>query len=63
MSRLAQPPSLHGADRHGTIFANSILCLDANTGQRKWHFQSMLDVWDLDFPSAPLLVTVRRNAH
>ena len=41
------------------LFANSIICLDANTGERKWHFQAVKhDVWDLDFPSAPLLVTV-----
>lgn len=53
----------YGADRHGdNLFSNSILCLNANTGERKWHFQSIRhDVWDLDFPCAPLLVTVRRN--
>ena len=53
----------YGADRHGRqLFANSIICLDANTGERKWHFQAVKhDVWDLDFPCAPLLVTVRQN--
>jgi quinoprotein glucose dehydrogenase len=53
----------YGADRHGdNLFANSIVCLDANTGKRKWHFQTIKhDVWDLDFPSAPLLVQVRRD--
>jgi quinoprotein glucose dehydrogenase len=53
----------YAADRPGdNLFANSIVCLDANTGQRKWHFQTIRhDVWDLDFPSAPLLVQVRRN--
>ena len=53
----------YGADRHGdNLFANSIICLDANTGERKWHFQAVKhDVWDLDFPSAPLLITVRQN--
>ena len=53
----------YGADRHGdNLFANSILCLDADTGERKWHFQTIRhDVWDLDFPSAPLLVTVRQK--
>ena len=53
----------YGADRHGdNLFANSIICLDAATGKRKWHFQSIKhDVWDLDFPAAPLLVTVKRN--
>jgi quinoprotein glucose dehydrogenase len=53
----------YGADRHGdNLFANTILCLDAKTGERKWHFQAIKhDVWDLDFPSAPLMVTVRHN--
>ena len=38
------------------------MCLNAATGERKWHFQTIRhDVWDLDFPSAPLLVTVRNN--
>jgi quinoprotein glucose dehydrogenase len=53
----------YGADRHGdNLFANTILALDAATGKRKWHFQTVKhDVWDLDFPQAPLLVTVKRN--
>ncbi|HEY1949887.1 MAG TPA: pyrroloquinoline quinone-dependent dehydrogenase [Bryobacteraceae bacterium] len=48
----------YGADRHGDdLFADSLLCLDAATGKRKWHFQAVRhDIWDLDFPSAPLLV-------
>lgn len=53
----------YGADRHGdNLFANTILCLNAATGERKWHFQTIRhDVWDLDFPCAPLLVTVRHK--
>jgi quinoprotein glucose dehydrogenase len=52
-----------GPDRHGdNLFANSILCLDAATGKLKWHFQTVKhDVWDMDLPSAPVLVTVRRE--
>jgi quinoprotein glucose dehydrogenase len=48
----------YGADRHGNdLFADTLLCLDAATGKRKWHFQAVRhDIWDLDFPSAPLLV-------
>ena len=51
----------YGPDRHGDdLFADTLLCLDAATGQRKWHFQGVRhDVWDLDFPSPPLLVTCR----
>ena len=53
----------YGADRHGdNLFANSLICLDASTGKRKWHYQAVKhDVWDMDFPTAPLLVTVRHN--
>ena len=50
----------YGADRHGDdLFADSLLCLDAATGRRKWHFQGIRhDLWDLDFPSPPVLVRV-----
>lgn len=53
----------YGANRHGdNLFANCILALDARTGQRVWHFQSIQhDVWDYDFPAAPSLVTLTRN--
>jgi len=53
----------YGADRHGNdLFADTLLCLDAETGKRKWHFQAIRhDVWDLDFPCPPLLVRVKHN--
>ncbi len=53
----------YGADRKGDdLYANTVLALDAATGKKRWHFQTIQhDVWDLDFPSAPLLVTVKRN--
>jgi quinoprotein glucose dehydrogenase len=53
----------YGANRPGdNLFANTLLCLDANTGKRVWHFQAIKhDVWDRDFPTAPLLVTVKQN--
>jgi quinoprotein glucose dehydrogenase len=53
----------YGANRIGdNLFANCVLALDARTGKRIWHFQGIHhDVWDLDFPAAPSLVTVTRN--
>jgi len=53
----------YGANRPGdNLFANCILALDANTGKRVWHFQTVRhDVWDRDLPAPPSLVTVRRN--
>jgi len=53
----------YGADRVGdNLFANTLLALDANTGKRIWHFQSVHhDIWDRDFPSPPALVRVRHD--
>ncbi len=54
----------YGANRHGdNLFANSLICLEAATGKRVWHFQVVRhDVWDRDLPAAPVLVTLRQNA-
>jgi quinoprotein glucose dehydrogenase len=44
------------------LFANTLLCLDARTGKRVWHYQFVHhDLWDRDLPSPPNLLTVRRN--
>jgi quinoprotein glucose dehydrogenase len=53
----------YGANRIGdNLFANTLLALDARTGKRIWHFQAVKhDLWDWDFPAAPVLVTVRRD--
>ncbi|HWC95574.1 MAG TPA: PQQ-binding-like beta-propeller repeat protein [Candidatus Sulfopaludibacter sp.] len=53
----------YGADRLGdNLFANSMLALKADTGERLWHFQAVKhDIWDRDFPSPPCLVTVRHD--
>src|ERR1700691_2744084 len=53
----------YGADRVGdNLFANSLIALNARTGRRIWHFQSVKhDVWDRDFPSPPSLVTITRD--
>ena len=44
----------YGADRIGdNLFANSLLALNAATGERIWHFQAVKhDMWDRDFPVA-----------
>ncbi len=53
----------YGANRLGdNLFANTVLALDARTGKRIWHFQGIHhDLWDRDFPAAPVLVTVTRG--
>jgi quinoprotein glucose dehydrogenase len=56
-------PDFYGGDRKGdNLFANCTLCLDARTGRRLWHFQTVRhDLWDHDLPTYPNLVTVRHN--
>ena len=53
----------YGGKRKGdNLFANSLLALDAATGKKIWHFQTVHhDVWDRDLPTAPALVTVEQN--
>ncbi len=53
----------YGGDRLGDdLYSNTLLALDANTGKRLWHFQSVHhDIWDRDFPSPPALFTLQRN--
>ena len=52
-----------GGNRLGeNLFANSILALDAATGERIWHFQTVRhDIWDRDLPAGPNLLTVTHN--
>ena len=41
------------------LFAESLVCLDARTGERQWHFQAVHHgLWDYDFTSAPNLMTL-----
>ncbi len=53
----------YGGDRHGdNLFANTLLALDAATGERKWHFQTVHhDMWDRDLPAPPNLLTVEHD--
>ena len=53
----------YGGDRKGqNLFANCILALDASTGKRVWHYQTVHhDLWDRDLPCQPNLVTVSIN--
>jgi len=53
----------YGGDRPGeNLFANCTIALDARTGKRIWHFQTLHhDLWDHDLPVYPNLVTLRRD--
>ena len=53
----------YGGKRTGNdLFANSVLALDAATGKRVWHYQTVHhDLWDRDLPTAPVLVTIKKD--
>jgi quinoprotein glucose dehydrogenase len=52
-----------GGNRKGSnLFGNCVLALNARTGQRAWHFQTVHhDVWDYDLPAQPVLITIRHG--
>jgi quinoprotein glucose dehydrogenase len=56
-------PDFYGGDRPGAnLYSDSVVALDARTGQRRWHFQTVHhDLWDYDLPAPPVLVTLRRD--
>jgi quinoprotein glucose dehydrogenase len=60
---------MYGADRiappgskETNLFGNSVVALDARTGKRLWHFQTVHhDLWDYDLCAAPQLITIRHD--
>jgi len=50
----------YGGNRPGNgLFGETLVCLDANTGQRKWHFQIVHHgLWDYDLATPPVLATI-----
>ena len=56
-------PDFYGGKRLGdNRFANSLLALDANTGQLRWHQQLIHhDLWDYDLGAQPALVEMERR--
>jgi quinoprotein glucose dehydrogenase len=53
----------YGGSRNGAnLFANTLLALNARTGERIWHFQFVHhDIFDRDAPAPPNLVTLTHN--
>jgi quinoprotein glucose dehydrogenase len=48
-----------GARLGDNLFAESLVCVDARTGERVWHFQMVHHgLWDYDLPAAPNLVDI-----
>ena len=50
----------YGGHRPGdNLFSQSIVCLDAKTGKRVWHFQTVHHpIWDYDMPAPPVLIDI-----
>ena len=48
---------MYGGHRPGdNLFTQSIVCVDARTGERVWHYQLVHHgLWDYDLPAAPIL--------
>ncbi len=45
-----------------TYYANSIVALDAQTGEVVWHFQTVhQDLWDYDIAAQPVLIDIVKN--
>jgi quinoprotein glucose dehydrogenase len=55
--------NFYGGNRKGAnLFADCLIALDARTGKRLWHFQTVHhDIWDLDNNSAPQLTTIHED--
>lgn len=50
----------YGGHRLGdNLFAESLVCVNAETGERVWHFQTVHHgLWDYDLPAAPNLLDI-----
>ena len=62
---LYAPTSTPGGDYYGggrvgaNLYAETLLCLDANTGELQWHFQAIHHgLWDWDLSAPPTLATI-----
>ena len=62
---LASPvPGAFGGDRQGAnLFGNSVVAVDVQTGEYRWHFQTIHhDLWDADPPAPPVLFDISGDA-
>jgi quinoprotein glucose dehydrogenase len=53
----------YGGHRPGNnLFADSLVCVDLKTGQRKWHYQLIHhSIWNMDIAAAPVLADITVN--
>jgi len=50
----------YGGHRHGNnLFSDALVCIEANSGKRIWHYQIVHhDIWDYDLPAPPVLADI-----
>jgi len=63
---LASPiPGYYGGDRPGAnLFGNAVVAVDIQTGEYRWHFQTIHhDLWDADPPAPPVLFDIAREGN
>ena len=55
--------NFYGGERLGNnLFAESVICIEAQTGERVWHFQAVHHgIWDYDFAAMPVLGDITVN--
>lgn len=53
----------YGGHRKGNnLYSGSLVCLDARTGKKVWHYQIVHhDIWDYDLPAPPILTDIKVN--
>jgi quinoprotein glucose dehydrogenase len=53
----------YGGQRPGSnLYSDSVVCLDAKTGKKIWHYQLIHhEMWDYDIPAAPILLNITVN--
>jgi quinoprotein glucose dehydrogenase len=53
----------YGGQRPGNnLYSDSVVCLDAKTGKKVWHYQLIHhEMWDYDIPAAPILLDLTVN--
>ena len=54
---------MYGGQRPGSnLYSDSVVCLDAKTGKKIWHYQLIHhEMWDYDIPAAPILLDLNVN--
>ena len=51
-----------GARPGNNLYSDSLVALDAKTGKRVWHYQTVHhDLWDYDLPTPPMLADIKVN--